>query len=104
MDANQTCESILGFVKFSNLSYNLSESPFSVNINIRKSFIKDKTGTLRSSNIGRFDSTEPKTSKSELEVEIESLKATIVQHKSENIYCHTKARLRPRLGRLYYRF
>ena len=84
MDANQACECILGFVKNSNLNYNLNESPFSVNISIRKSFIKDKDGAVRVPNLGGFHSTEPKASEFKIEDKVESLQATIAQHESEN--------------------
>ena len=42
MDANSICEKILSCVKGSNLNYSLKESPFSVLISLRKSFIKYK--------------------------------------------------------------
>ena len=51
MDPNQTCEMLLQHLKNSNLNYNLSESPFSVTIHLKKSFIKDKNGIPRSSGI-----------------------------------------------------
>ena len=44
MDANETCNTILNHLKKSNLDWNLVESPFSVTINLKKSFIKDKAG------------------------------------------------------------
>ena len=44
MDANETCNTILNHLKKSNLNWNLVESPFSVTINLKKSFIKDKAG------------------------------------------------------------
>ena len=51
MDPNQTCEIILAYLKKSNLNFSLVESPFGVNIYIKKTFIKDKNGVLRSSGI-----------------------------------------------------
>ena len=49
MDAKQTCDTVLGFIKKSNLNWNIVESPFSVTVTIRKSFIKNKDGSsLRS--------------------------------------------------------
>ena len=47
MDPSVTCDLLLSHVKKSNLNYNLSESPFSVTINIKKTFIKEKNGALR---------------------------------------------------------
>ena len=47
MDPSETCDLLLRHIKKSNLNYNLSESPFSVMISIKKSFIKDKNGSLR---------------------------------------------------------
>ena len=44
MDPFQTCELLLTHVRSSNLNYSLNESPFSVSLSIRKSFIKDKNG------------------------------------------------------------
>lgn len=43
MDANSTCEELLSLVKKSGLNFSIQESPFSVAISIRKSFIKMKT-------------------------------------------------------------
>ena len=51
MNPNQTCEIILAYLKKSNLNFSLVESPFGVNIYIKKTFIKDKNGVLRSSGI-----------------------------------------------------
>ena len=51
MDANQTSDYLLSLVKISNLNFNLSESPFSLTLNIKKSFIKNQDGSLRSSKI-----------------------------------------------------
>ena len=51
MDASETCEYMLSLVKKSNLNFSLSESPFSVTLNIKKSFIKDLRGVSRTSQI-----------------------------------------------------
>ena len=51
MDASETSDWILSLIKKSNLNFSLSESPFSVSINIKKTFIKDKNGNPRPSNI-----------------------------------------------------
>ena len=36
------------------LNYSINESPFSVTISIKKTFIKDKSGHVRSSNINKI--------------------------------------------------
>ena len=46
MDASQTCDQVLQFLKSSNLNYFLSESAFSVSIEIKKTFITNKDGSL----------------------------------------------------------
>ena len=43
----ETCDIILSYVKRSNLNFQLTESPFAVNIAIKKSFIRDKSGLER---------------------------------------------------------
>ena len=45
MDAKETCETVLSYIKKSNLNWNIVESPFSVTVTIRKSFIKNKNGS-----------------------------------------------------------
>jgi hypothetical protein len=45
MDLNLICEKLLCQLKTSGLNYSLTESPFSVNITLRKSFVKNKSGT-----------------------------------------------------------
>ena len=42
MDAKQTCETLISNLKWTNLKYHLEETPFSVHIHIRKSFVKGK--------------------------------------------------------------
>ena len=39
--ARSICESIVNLVKKMNLNFNLSETPFNVNISLRKRFIQD---------------------------------------------------------------
>ena len=51
MDANQTCEDILKYIKLSNLNFNIVESPFSATITLKKTFIENKDGTSRLSGI-----------------------------------------------------
>ena len=47
MDADQTCDIFLSNLKRSNQNFSLSETPFSVEIKIRKTFIKEKSGIVR---------------------------------------------------------
>ena len=44
MSPSETCDVLLSYVKKSNLNFHISESPFSVTINIKKSFIINKNG------------------------------------------------------------
>ena len=44
VDASKTCDVILSHIKPSNLNFSLTESPFSVQIRIRKTFITYKNG------------------------------------------------------------
>ena len=86
MNANQTCDHVLNFVKNSNLNYSINESPFSVTISIKKTFIKDKSGCVRGPKIDEFPRyncqllDENKT----LTDENQFLQADIGQQKSEN--------------------
>ena len=52
MDPAQTCELLLNSLKQSNLNFQLVESPFSVSIQIKKSFIREQNGAVRSSCLG----------------------------------------------------
>ena len=51
MDANQTCEIVLSYIKKSNLNWSIAESPFTVTVTLKKSFIKNKDGSLRESGL-----------------------------------------------------
>ena len=51
MDANQTSELLLSYIRKSNLNFNIVESPFSLTVTIKKSFIKNKNGSLRHSGL-----------------------------------------------------
>ena len=46
MDPIKTCDRLLNCIKNSNLNFHLIETPFSLSISVRKSFIKDKNGVL----------------------------------------------------------
>ena len=54
MDPFQTCDVLISLLKNSNLNFSLTESPFSASINLKKSFIKETNGTLRTSNLCEF--------------------------------------------------
>ena len=54
MDAKETCDSVLTYIKKSNLNWNIVESPFSVTITLRKSFIKNKDGSFLQSGLTPF--------------------------------------------------
>ena len=56
MDASQTCDQVLQFLKSSNLNYFLSESAFSVSIEIKKTFITNKDGSLCVPNLEHLES------------------------------------------------
>ena len=83
MDAKQTSETILSYIKKSNLNYFAQESPFSVTINIRKTFIKDQDGILLSP---EEDFTDIKY----LNAENEFLKNDNYTLKSTLIHCNTE--------------
>ena len=51
MDPIQTCDLLLTYVKNSNLNFSLKESPFSVFLSIKKTFVKDRNGSVRFSKI-----------------------------------------------------
>ena len=57
MDANQTSEAVLNLVRKSNLNFKIEESPFTLTITLRKSFIKNKNGTVRRSGLESSNST-----------------------------------------------
>ena len=44
MDPGTVSRSLIDFVRKSKLNFQIQESPFSVNISVRKTFIKDKRG------------------------------------------------------------
>ena len=46
MDANNVADMIVASVKKSNLNFIIQESPFSLSINLRKSFVKNKNGNI----------------------------------------------------------
>ena len=48
MDPIHICENLLYYIKSSNLNYSLNETPFTISINLKKTFIKDKNGHLKS--------------------------------------------------------
>jgi hypothetical protein len=56
MDALQTSDFILNVIRKSNLNFSISESPFSVSITMKKTFIKEKNGTPRTPNFDQLSS------------------------------------------------
>ena len=82
MDAYQTCDSILKVIKNSNLNFCLTESPFSVTITLKKSFIKNHDGTMRSSGISR-DSCQHVKQTEVLQVQNKKFKTEINKHEEE---------------------
>ena len=44
---SETCARLINFIKKSKLNFSLLESPFAVSISVKKSFIKDRTGTTK---------------------------------------------------------
>ena len=69
MDAKNISDMIVFHVKKSSLNYSIQESPFSLLINIRKSFIRDKHGEnlLPSSAFSEANSVSVKSEKNEEE-------------------------------------
>ena len=85
MDAFQSCELLLKYVKNSNLNFSLNESPFSVSLSIRKSFVKDKFGAERSSAFtGIFHQDGRLVNENQnLQNEKKSLSALVIHHERE---------------------
>ena len=85
MDAEQTCDIFLSNLKRSNLNFSLSETPFSVEIKIRKTFIKENSGIVRFSgfssetNIVRDENRALRAAFDSRDAEIHSLKNTIFE-------------------------
>ena len=67
MDANQTCEILMSYIKKSNLNWSITESPFSVSITLKKSFIKKKDGSLCESGLDPIISPNKQEKSSNLE-------------------------------------
>ena len=59
MDASQTSDLLITYVKKSNLNFSLNESPFAFSISIKKTFIKDKDGKPRNSQLAEFEQQHP---------------------------------------------
>ena len=78
MNANSVVENIVSSVKKSNLNYFIQETPFSLIINFRKSFIKNKNG----STISPPDSIMQNSSK--VNEASEELKRKVINLESEN--------------------
>ena len=57
LNPSDACDVLLSYVKRSNLNFQISESPFSVNIEIKKSFIRNKNGVERSASFDDISDT-----------------------------------------------
>ena len=55
MDASKTSDLLITYVKKSNLNFSLNESPFAISISIKKTFVKDKNGMPRHSQLSEFE-------------------------------------------------
>ena len=79
MDANEMCDNIITEIKRSHLNYTLEETPFSVRLSIRKSFLKGKNGQVL------WPLPKPKVtgSLSDLEVKNENLEAKLESVENE---------------------
>ena len=51
MDAIQTSELLLTLIRESNLNFSIIESPFSLSVNLKKTYIRDKNGVPRRSGL-----------------------------------------------------
>ena len=59
MDPKMTAETILTCVKNSNLNFSLRESPFSIQLDLKKTFIRNKNGEILSKNSDNLPDLEP---------------------------------------------
>ena len=58
MDPVTACDLLISYLKKSNLNFQIVETPFAARIEIRKTFIKDKTGISRTSDLAHDNSSE----------------------------------------------
>ena len=79
MDPTKICDNLLSYIKQSNLNFSLSETPFSVSICLRKTFIKDRNGVTLSPIAGMPFSGHF----GEVIDENQALKAAITHHEKE---------------------
>ena len=79
MDAVQTCEIFLSNLKRSNLNFSLIETPFAVEIKIKKTFIKERSGLVRFSGFSSENSSETKN----LHAENRALRAALASRDGE---------------------
>ena len=87
MDANNAADFIISSVKKSNLNFYLQESPFSLHINIRKTFVKNKDGHLLypSSNDTSDDTIEQKLNIKKLKKEKSDIFTKLEDAMAENL-------------------
>ena len=83
MDAFKICDLLLSHVKSSNLNYSLQESPFSIHLSIKKSFIKDRNGDYLPGCIINNSLESSLYSEKKLVGENEALKEHLENYKSE---------------------
>lgn len=81
MDPFSVCDILTNHVKMSGLNFVMTESPFNINIQIKKSFIKMKDGSLKFPLISKFTQQENYSS---LVEENNSLKHAVAQFESEH--------------------
>ena len=86
MDANQTCELVLSCIRKSNLNFNIVESLI---VTIKKSFIKNKDGSFRRSDLKTEDFS---TKKQESKI---PLQQTLGPTKNESILTNTTSQQYP---------
>ena len=88
MDAHNAADVILNTVKNSNLNFYIQESPFSLLINLRKTFIKTKNGLPPSSDLTKVEeasAVDKKVKVEKLEEENISLSDSLKDLKAENV-------------------
>ena len=79
LDPSQICENVLSYIKKSNLNFFLSETPFSLTLNLKKAFLKDKNGILQSPAFSEVDNKVGRHFSQNYMEENKSLKQAIVK-------------------------
>ena len=90
-NANNAADAVISSVKKSNLNFFIQESPFSLVINLRKSFVKNRDGHfLYPSRSDTTDTTEQKLKIEKLEKEKLNLSVELEKVKAENFAANRK--------------